>query len=495
MFLFRSLPSHALRLVTALGIVACASQSACQDDSTCERKPDSEICSDLHYASYKTDLKVSCPILGLDSRQDSTIGVVVSVLDTNKKPVDLAPPGSGVPRVYLLVDQTRKEVTPEDITLGADQNSLIVKLRSNQLPIGRAAVQVEIANTLTLQAKIDLSCASVRSPLLGAATELMLVPHAQYSTGFTGVQIGTVLGSTQRLFLGVEFQGATALRRWAELYGVSNGTIGQDTTNSTWVNTVQSQLQESASALFAVTRDALLIYDVYLGSTAKNLSLFSLNPASSTRTANLTSMVPSILINRTSMAAASDDQLMLLGGPGAVAGSGTVRVFRVAPMASPPIIPLADEIGVTGNPVLAARAERTGTPKVAYGPYFGVAWGSDGKATLLQASAVTMAVSATALDDTAQAGFATSLGSAQVVAAALGELNGDGLEDLLVAASDGRLLWAPQQLDSRFGKARELNVKSPGGVTALAIGELNNDGLTDLALIADAKAYVYFGQP
>ena len=66
----------------------------------------------------------------------------------------------------------------------------------------------------------------------------------------------------------------------------------------------------------------------------------------------------------------------------------------------------------------------------------------------------------------------------------LADLNGDGLEDLLTATSGSRFLWAPQQLDSRFGAARELNVKPAGVVTSLAVGDLNGDGLADLAAVA-----------
>lgn len=476
-------PACALRLFAALGLSSC-SQPLCAVD---EKAP---LCNPVYYATDTKVITASCSEGGLDSRSDGSLTIAVDFHPPGGQPRLLAPPATGAPKVYLQTDREEILIAPENVLTSSDQLHLSVVVKAGQLGIGELRVRVVVSEDGTLQASASAVCAVTRSPRLAEAIEVPRTPHPRVPeiAGLTGVQIGTVLGTPSRLMLVEQFVNiASGLeQRWAELYGAAGGSIVRDTSNPTWVMTIQKQLQESNTALFAVTRDALLIYDLYVGGPARDLSLFALNPPSPTRASNLTSSEPPIRTDRTSLAAASDDQLMLLGS------SDRVSWFRVVPTAPKPVTWLNDA-AVTGTPVLAARAERAASPKVAYGPYFGVAWGTDGKATLLRANVQTKDLAAEPLDGTAQQGFEASLKSEQVVAAALADLNGDGLEDLLVATSGSRFLWAPQQLDNRFGAVRELNVKPAGIVSALSVGDLNGDGVADLAAIAAQKAFVYFG--
>lgn len=489
MFNLKKCTSSAVLLSATLGLSSC-SQPLCEVD---EKDP---RCNPVYYAADTKVITVSCPQGVLDSRTDGALTIAVEfrapgdLPTTQTPPRKLAPLATGTPKVYLQTDREEVLIAPENVLTSPDQQGLNVIVKAGQLGIGELKVRVVVSEGTGLQATASAVCAVTRSLRFGAANEVaqMRSPRGPAITGFSGVQIGTVLGTSGRLLLGEQFLGGTGVdQRWAELYGTASGSVVRDTSNPTWVMTIQKQLQESGSALFAVTRDALLIYDIYMGGPAKDLSLFVLNPPSSTRASNLASGTPPIGTDRTSLAAASDDQLMLLGGP------GRVSWFRVVPTAGPKFVTSLGDAAVTGTPVLAARAERVGIPKIAYGPYFGVAWGTDGKATLLRANVQTLDLSAESLDEKAQQSFKTSLNSEQVVAAALADLNGDGLEDLLVATSGSRFLWAPQQLDNRFAAVSELNVKPGGIVTSLSVGDLNGDGVADLAAIASQRAFVYFG--
>lgn len=471
----------ALSLTGLLGLGSCSVPF-------CEAEPSDPKCSAAYYVPYQKDLQVVCSSAVLDNRADNSLEIKVSIKDAMGQTVMLPPGSTGAPKVYLTTDQNEVLLDAESVQTQPDRLGLNVIIKQDTLGIGQLKVRVALSDAMTLQITKDSSCTITRSPRFAAASPVMQTPSPRGLpvTGFTGVQIGTVLGSARRLLLVEQVLSVSGNRRWAELYGESGGSVARDGSNSSWVTTVQPQLQESDAALFAVTRDALLIYDVYAGGPAKNLSLFALNPASSTRTSNLTAVEPIIRTDRIAMAAASDDQLLLLGS------TGQVSWFRVTP-GLPKVVNWLNDATVMGNPVLAARAERSAAPKISYGPYFGVAWGADGNATLLRANVPTADLTPMPLPDKAQQSFAAGLNGEQVVAAALADLNGDGLEDLLTATSGSRFLWAPQQLDSQFGAARELNVKPAGVVTSLAVGDLNGDGLADLAAVAGQMAYVYLG--
>lgn len=474
---------------SALGLAAALALSSCAQP-LCEVSEKDPQCNPVYYAADTKSISASCSLPVLDSRSDGALTIAVDFHPPGGQPRKLAPPATGSPKVYLQTDSDEVLVAPENVLTSTDQLSLSVVIKAGQLGIGPLRVHVVLAEGTVLQATASAGCAVARSPQLGAATEIALTrhPRSPLITGFSGVQIGQVLGTPRRLILGEQFLGGTGVdQRWAELYGFTGGSIVRDTSNPTWVTTIQAQLQESSSALFAVTGDALLIYDIYMGGPAKNLSLFALNPPSSMRAGNLTASEPKIRTDRTSLAAASDYPLILLGGP------GLVSWFRVVPTVGPKYVTWLNDAVVAGTPVLAARAERVAAPKVANGPYFGIAWGADGKATLLRANLQTVDLSAEPLDDKTQQGFSTSLNSEQVVAAALADLNGDGLEDLLVATSGSRFLWAPQQLDNRFAAVSELNVKPAGLVTSLSAADINGDGVADLAAIVGQKAFVYLG--
>lgn len=486
MFVKKLYIASALSLATAV----CCSKGI--SENLCDAKSDDPLCSPAYYVSYTMQIIASCQPGVLDNRHDGALQIHVSVQDPDKNNVLLAKPGGTPPRVYLQTDGGEVQVDPSDVVTQPDQTGLNVIVRTG-LGVGRLKVRVALSDSPALQSNGTADCAMTRSPFFAAATEIPATVNPRGNiqiTGFAGVQIGTVQGQTGRLILVEQYvEFPSTPRRLAELYGTISGTIARDTMSTAWANTGRMLPPGSGVDLIAATRDSLLSYDIYTGGPNKNLSLLRLDSANYMLDVNLTSATPAIRTDRTAMAAATDAQLLLLGN------AGQVSWFHVTPGPGPEITQSpSDNAPVTGAPVLAARAERVSVPKVAYGAYYGVAWGTDGKATLLRSDMQTTNLTPVALDDQAQQSFIAILNPEEaVLAAALADFNGDGLEDLLVATSVNRFLWAPQQLDNHFGTFRELNVKPPGVVTSLSAGYANADGLIDLAAIADQKAYVYLG--
>ena len=485
------------KLISSVGFIAAAATGACTE-SLCAVHPEDAQCQPGFYTDYQTAVTMDCSATGFDTRSDFVVNLAVSVTgDAPARPARLLAAMS-TPSVYLQTDGAEFLVPPDQIQTKTDSIGLNVTVKKDQLGTGPLKLRVALSPTaIPLQGQAQTTCAVTRSPMLGEPQPVKLTdsPRSTPITGLVGVQIGTVVGADRQLLFVEQFTGGMGgPERWVDLYTTdSTGNASRDSSVPLWSMKVQAQLLESPIALFAATQDVLLIYDVYLKDPQRQLSMFSLVPLSPTRNSVLGSADANLGNAGTTIAAASDDQLMLLGSP------GNLSWFRISAQPTPSYSFVGKTTLITGEPVLAARAERLKDSPLSPGPYFGAAWDkSTDNAILLEVIASDAGkatdLAAVALKTRLAGGFQSVLGSEHVAAVALGDLNGDGLEDLLVATDRSRFLWAAQQLDHSFAAASALKVTAPPGpITALAIGDVTKDRIADLAVIAGQKAFVYLG--
>ncbi|MFH0859804.1 MAG: FG-GAP-like repeat-containing protein [Candidatus Altiarchaeota archaeon] len=90
-------------------------------------------------------------------------------------------------------------------------------------------------------------------------------------------------------------------------------------------------------------------------------------------------------------------------------------------------------------------------------------------------------------DHTDQAYFGYAVG--------VGDLNGDGIDDLAVVASTSNRTYVYLG-NPEFDTASDLTITAPNNIYSISVCDLNNDGYKDLALGAafyDNKTYIYYG--
>ena len=489
------------RFALAAGLGALSAAGACTE-SICAIHPDDALCQLATYRDFTTTFTADCAPEQTDAGDGARFRVRLSVESPSGGPQKLAPLGKGLPDVYIQTAGDPIQVPESQLQLAPDQLGFQVTLPKDRLGTGPLKLRIVLSSANpALQSEALASCtATLSTPQEVALSES---PRGPLITGIVGMQLGTFVGAERQLLLSEQFIGAMGFpERWAELYRPDNtGRIARDGSVPTWSKTVQKQLQESGQALFAATQDVLLSYDVYLGGPKKQLSMFSLKPLTSSRYSVLAEMDATLGQSRTALAAAADDQLMLLGS------TGNVSWFRVSAVPMPGYVFLGETAMISGEPVLAARAERN--PLFPSGPCFGVAWDkSRGTGLLLKITRTDAGKSAeltpVALPPAVQAGFSQALAGETVAAAALGDLNHDGSEDLLIATSGRRFLWAAQKSQAHFAAVPEPEVAfreveelkltpPPGTITALAIGDVTGDGKVDLGVVAAQRAYVYTG--
>lgn len=249
---------------------------------------------------------------------------------------------------------------------------------------------------------------------------------------------------------------------------------------------VQAALDEGKNARLGLIPKTAVVYD-----DAKTAGLFQLSmlqygqKMTALLTARPGTTVPTSAV---AMATCSEEPVVML------AESSKVSLFRVeqlstfgwAQQLTPPV-------SVTnGPPVIAARDPIVTSYKAPSDKYLGVVWDSgDGKAQLI--SVVTRTPDGA--PDQLRVDEVKSVAAKGLTAAALADLDSDGLQDLIVAQADGTLAWSPQLPDGSFGALTTLGASVPEGITSISVGDISGDKLPDVVVgCKDGKLRVFYNQ-
>ena len=256
---------------------------------------------------------------------------------------------------------------------------------------------------------------------------------------------------------------------------------------------VQKAIDEGKNARLGLIPKTAIVYD-----DAKTPGLFQLSMLqygqniSALLTARPGTTVPTSAV---AMATCSEEPVVML------AEASKVSLFRVeqlstfgwAQQLSPPV-PVKN-----GPPVIAARDPIVTSYKAPSDKYLGVVWDSgDGTARII--SVVTRTPDGA--PDQLGVDEVRSEAAKGLTAAALADLDSDGLQDLIVAQADGTLAWSPQLPDGSFGALTSLGVfvkdettSIPVGITSISVGDISGDKLPDVVVgCKDGKLRVFYNQ-
>jgi hypothetical protein len=280
-------------------------------------------------------------------------------------------------------------------------------------------------------------------------------------------------------------------RRWLGRYlqtpAVGSSGLGYART-AAWTP-VQAALNEGKNALLGLIPKTAIIYD-----DAKTPGMFQLSMLQygAANTDTLSPMSGAVVPKTaTALATCSEEPVVML------AEAKQVSLFRVDQVGIfGSVTQLSPELSLmllatSGSPVIAARDPRATTFKTPGDDYFGVVWDSgSGRPQLIKL------VKSAGIPTKLEIGLAPDVVVAKgLTAAALADLDSDGLQDLIVAQADGTLVWSPQLPDGSFGALTTLGVSVPEGITSISVGDISGDKLPDVVVACkDGKLRVFYNQ-
>ena len=251
-------------------------------------------------------------------------------------------------------------------------------------------------------------------------------------------------------------------------------------------NPVQKEIDEGKNARLGLIPKTAIVYD-----DAKTPGLFQLSmlqygqKLTALLTARPGTTVPTSAV---AMATCSEEPVVML------AEAANVSLFRVEQLSTfgwaqqlSPTVPVKN-----GPPVIAARDPIVTSYKAPSDKYLGVVWDSaDGTARII--SVVTR--TSDGAPDQLRVDEVKSVVAKGLTAAALADLDSDGLQDLIVAQADGTLAWSPQLPDGSFGALTTLGVSVPEGIVSISVGDISGDKLPDVVVgCKDGKLRVFYNQ-
>lgn len=396
-----------------------------------------------------------------------------------------------VPQVVLTLD----DIQQPDATVRLDADRVVVSRTPDNLDTGLLSAQVTLPGLRP--GTTDKPLRLFRGPKFGApetVLEIFNQRHAIPIRARVSVQIVNPTGGPGRLLVSEESQcpswwpdmtkcGGAPFYRWLDLYSpASSGTdslvYANDSTWQAWYGAMQT----STSSLLAYAKGTVVRYDA-----TRVPNPLSLWPQAGVMQDSFNNEVPKDAV---ALSACADESALLLTSP------TEVRVFTFDANATVTQLG-AMKTGGSSAAVVAARDVLGQKLRPRSLDYFAVVFESDGKVSLLKLGQPAMGLQMSAV--TGPVGFG------QVSAAALADLDSDGLQDLVVArSSDGTLMWSPQLQDGTFAAAAALTIEAEAvdpvtikvpGASSISIGDLNNDGRPDLAVATtDKHLYVYRNQ-
>lgn len=433
---------------------------------------------------YVIQVSITEPRINLRDTAAMPIHVGARARDTNTV-FNLA----GEPDTKLAFDgKTFADVEPTPVKIGPDGQSVLVSRSPALFKPGELQAEVTLpglppAQSGRLHRAFWAPMPGTPEPVL-PGTAGMTNPHRTgLVKGRVSVQIASPIGQPGQVLITETFEFLSKPGRWLDLYALGgDGMLGY-ADSADWQLT-QNKLSEGADAQLVLIPGAVVIYDAVVSMATKDLAIL---PLKGTRQSGLSKIEPQVPADATSLAGCSEEPVILL------ARAGEVRVFRMD--ANPAQRPVTHvySLQVNGTPVIAARDALGAAPALRSDEYFAAVFESGGKVTLLKltkAAGVVTGVEPVQLP--------SELGAASITAAALADLDSDGLQDLLVAQADGTLAWSPQNPDKTFPALSALgpNVPKVPGTTSISVGDLNQDKLPDIAVATkDQGAFIFRNKP
>jgi hypothetical protein len=362
-------------------------------------------------------------------------------------------------------------------TVNEEQRRVLVSRDPEQLALG--ALQATVALPGLTPAQTTKPHRVFRSPKFGPV-EMVAWTNVNPNrsglvNGRTAVQIASPVGMPPQLLVTEQITFGGNQYRWLDLYAQGQGGMLGYANSPQWTPT-QNKLQETAQALLSFIPGAIVIYDFNMATNRLDLKVQALQGTSQSGL-SLTETIPA---DASAQAACSEEPVVLL------ASSHDINAFYIDPiLGHKTVTNIWMHQTPKGMAVIAARDAQGTAPSNRSTDYFAVAWEPD-RGTLF-----TLVSNAGVPTGLMPGPDVTSAGVPGVTAAALADLDSDGLQDLIIAQADGTLMWSPQQPDRSFPPASSLCISAPGA-SSISIGDINGDQLPDLAVATSSHQLLIF---
>lgn len=369
-------------------------------------------------------------------------------------------------------------------------SDLLLPPRINDQDLGQLTVRVTVKDTdkqtVTYQPVSSGRHRVFRSP----AFDRLPVQVLDYAmnpfgptpvVGRTAVQVGSPIGGSRQIMITEQFLLGIEPRRWMDLYG-SNGQGKLDYVQSSEWGLTRQQLADPVDAQLVLLRGSVAIYRTDSVTMRKDLTLL---PLGGSRQPGLSLSEPKIPSDGKRLAGCAEESVVAISRP------GSVLFFQTDAKSAKPAQYIG-ELSAMGDPVIATRDISSTLPSGTSKKYFAVLADAGGNVTLvelLRSGQIPNAVTSTPIGSVVTGGKAVS-------ALALADLDSDGLQDIVLARSDGSIAWSPQHPDGSFSAATALKLSSaiPSGaqVTGLSVGDVVRDSAPDLAVATDASQVLIY---
>lgn len=459
----------------------------------------SQVCGPLE---YPTDGKCSedgqtTTVTADPSRVDlrDTAAALALQIDVRRTKTNYPLTLSEVPKVALAQDGGPWQAV--QVALNMDRKSVAVLRNPEQLALGSVDATVTIGGlptelTVPKEQMLRLLPRIYRSPKFSSDRSFILPvgaigPRSGNIRGRAAVQVAGPFSEPGRLLVTASVDTVVGGVRWLELFQALPGLqLGYDP-SGVW-STEQQKQQEGPAALLAMGKAAILIYDLDMGTSRKDLSLI---PFFGTRQIRLSTVAAQVPDNATALAACAEASLVFLAAPQQV----QAFAFDLAPAAL--TLRHLGALGVEDSqPIVAARDIAGTVPLQRSQRYAAAVATRQGQVRLVPVTGDSPA--SYAIDPNGVRGVDLSRA---ITALALADLDSDGLQDLVFAQSDGQLGWLPQSPDGSFSAQPALLDLKVVGAASLSVGDLNGDSWPDLAVAtldkvgAYGNAQVFFNNP
>lgn len=390
----------------------------------------------------------------------------------------------GAPKVELAQDGEASQAV--QVRLGSDARSVEIVRSPDQLRLGAVDATVTIGDLAPMPLEVAMEGGErlvprvYRKPQFQMSPDITLPlgvvgPRSGSIRGRTAVQVAGPFGESGRLLVTATADTVVGAVRWQELFSAQPGSKLAYDASGVW-NTEQLKQQEGPTALLALGKGAVLIYDIVMG--RGDLALL---PLLGTRINRLSTVATQVPMSATALAACAEESLVFLAEANQVQAFAFDPTPAALPLRHLQSLPVADS-----KPLVATRDIAGAVPMLRSQRYVAAISTHGGAVQLVPVTGNTPATYA--IDAPRVRSVNLGLG---ITALALADLDSDGLQDLVFAQSDGQLGYVPQLPDGSFPASPTLLGATESGAISIAVGDLNGDKLPDLAVATEDKGTVY----